>query len=151
MPCAQPSDLSPTPGPPLAIPWHLRWWHQRASTVVWFQGTATCRVCRKHQLCTGVCMQGHGGVPADIIIAAGLGCTSSHHENVSLCLQLIRATIQAFTNVTPPDAPPPPRIEAYGEVALTQQGSLLGQVAALVPGVGIYSKTPLPMEEYGQQ
>ena len=66
-------------------------------------------------------------------------------------LQLIRATIQAFTNVTPPDAPPPPRIEAYGDVALNQQGSLLSQVPNLVVGAGIYSKTPLPMEEYGQQ
>ena len=67
------------------------------------------------------------------------------------CAQLIRAVIQAATNVTPPDAPPPPQIEAYGDVALTQQGSLLSQVPKLVAGAGIYSKTPLPMEEYGQQ
>ena len=66
-------------------------------------------------------------------------------------VQLIRATIQAFTNVTPPEGPPPPRIEAYGDVALSQQGSLLSQIPKLVVGTGIYSKTPLPMEEYGQQ
>ena len=59
--------------------------------------------------------------------------------------------IESYTNVTPPAAPPAPRIVAYGNVALTQQGTLLSQIQHLTTGPGIYSDSPLPMEEYGQQ
>lgn len=65
-------------------------------------------------------------------------------------MQGIRKAIVAHTNWTLPDPPPPPRIQAYGDVALTQQGTLLDHIPDLAPGMGSYSQVPLPMEEYGQ-
>lgn len=56
----------------------------------------------------------------------------------------------AHTNQTLPDPPPQPTIVAYGDVALTQQGTLLDHVKDLYIGKGIYSQTPQPMEDYGQ-
>lgn len=64
--------------------------------------------------------------------------------------QGIRELIEKHTGQTLPPVPPRPRIEAYGEVALTQQDTLLSQLGNLVEGAGIYSETPKPMEEYNQ-
>ena len=65
-------------------------------------------------------------------------------------VQGIRNAIMAHTNQTLPDPPPQPRIAAYGDVALTQQATLLDSLDDLFPGLGIYSQVPMPMEEYGQ-
>ena len=65
-------------------------------------------------------------------------------------VQGIRNAIMAHTNQTLPDPPPQPRIVAYGDVALTQQATLLDSLGDLFPGLGIYSQVPMPMEEYGQ-
>ena len=65
-------------------------------------------------------------------------------------MQGIRAAIVAHNNATLPDPPPRPRIVAYGNVALTQQGALLDHIAELFPGKGIYSQAPQPMEDYGE-
>ena len=66
-------------------------------------------------------------------------------------LQAIRELIQTHIGYNLSDAvPPPPRIAAYGEVTLSQQGTLLSQLGNLVDGIGIYSETPKPMEEYSQ-
>ena len=64
--------------------------------------------------------------------------------------QGIRNAIIAHNNATLPDPPPAPRIVAYGNVALTQQGTLLDHIAELFPGKGIYSQVPQPMEDYGE-
>lgn len=65
-------------------------------------------------------------------------------------MQAIRDTIRKHTGVEPPPLPPRPRIKSYGELTLTQQGTLLSQLGNLVAGPGIYSDTPKPMEEYNQ-
>ncbi|KAK9821791.1 hypothetical protein WJX81_004092 [Elliptochloris bilobata] len=65
--------------------------------------------------------------------------------------ELIRASIANHTGNAVLPMPPRPTIHAYGSVALTQQASLLSQLPQLVPGDGILSDLPLPMEEYGQQ
>ncbi len=65
-------------------------------------------------------------------------------------LQAIRELIEKHIGYDLPPVPPRPRIEAYGEVTLSQQGTLLSQLGNLVVGPGIYSETPKPMEEYGQ-
>ncbi len=65
-------------------------------------------------------------------------------------MQGIRAAIIAHNNATLPDPPPRPRIVAYGNVALTQQGTLLDHIPELFPGKGIYSQVPQPMEDYGE-
>lgn len=49
-----------------------------------------------------------------------------------------------------PTPPPPPRIKAFGRLALTQRATLLSQLPRLYPGDGIVSEQPLIMEEYGQ-
>ncbi len=64
-------------------------------------------------------------------------------------MQAIRSLIQNHTGRTLPPVPPRPRILAYGEVVLRQQGTLLSQLDTLA-GPGIYSETPKPMEEYNQ-
>lgn len=70
---------------------------------------------------------------------------------VPVAMQAVRSAIAKVTGITPPEAPPRPRIVGYGSVKLTQQASLLSQIRSLTPGTGAYSETPLPMEEYGQQ
>ncbi len=65
-------------------------------------------------------------------------------------MQAIRDMIQKHTGVELPAVPPRPQFVAYGQVALTQQGTLLSQLGNLVTGPGIYSAVPKPMEEYGQ-
>jgi len=65
-------------------------------------------------------------------------------------MQGIRAAIVAHTNVTLPDPPPRPRIVAYGDVALSQQGTLLNHISDVFIGKGIYSQVPMPMEDYGE-
>ncbi|BDA51062.1 probable beta-galactosidase [Coccomyxa sp. Obi] len=62
----------------------------------------------------------------------------------------IRELIEKHIGYDLPPVPPRPRIEAYGEVTLSQQATLLSQLGNLVIGPGIYSETPEPMEEYGQ-
>ena len=65
-------------------------------------------------------------------------------------MQGIRAAIVAHNNATLPDPPPRPRIVAYGDVALTQQGTLLDHINDVFIGKGIYSQVPMPMEDYGE-
>ena len=65
-------------------------------------------------------------------------------------MQGIRNAIIAHNNATLPDPPAPPRVVAYGNVALTQQGTLLDHIRDLFPGKGIYSQVPQPMEDYGE-
>ena len=71
-------------------------------------------------------------------------------KNCVFPLQGIREFIQNYTGQKLPAMLPRPRIAAYGEVLLSQQGTLLSQLGNLVDGIGIYSETPKPMEEYGQ-
>lgn len=79
----------------------------------------------------------------------GIACLWPHTETYPAG-QGIRNAIMAHTNQTLPDPPPQPRIVAYGDVALTQQATLLDSLDDLFPGLGIYSQVPMPMEEYGQ-
>ena len=51
-------------------------------------------------------------------------------------VQGIRNAIMAHTNQTLPDPPPQPKIVAYGDVALTQQATLLDSLGDLFPGAG---------------
>lgn len=63
---------------------------------------------------------------------------------------MIRNAVKQHTGSETPESPPPPTIQAYGEVTLEQSVPLLDTLTSLWPGDGIASRLPLPMEEYGQ-
>ena len=63
--------------------------------------------------------------------------------------QRIRDAIKEHTGIEPPSAPPPPRLEAYGGADMAESSSLMSQLQYLYSGEGIYSDSPLIMEEYG--
>ena len=65
-------------------------------------------------------------------------------------MQYIREAIAAHTGVQPPEPPPEPKLEDYGEVPMGQSALLLEQLGQLFPGDGIASEKPDIMEEYGQ-